>query len=100
MRVIERNGEPGVFRVLSAQKEYTADIFELRGNGICNCKDFQTRCWKNWNDNGRKTVDYGSTAKPNPKRTICKHIKLIRLQWTEDLLLKCWSQYRQKGIEL
>lgn len=98
MKAEERPGEPGVFVIHSGKRNYTVDLFELKGNGICSCHDFTIRCFKNWQESGR-TIMYGSISAPRADRTICKHIQFARLEWSNELLKTLWAEHRQKGIE-
>ena len=95
--VVSRPEEPGVFDVYSSKDRryrYQVDLFELEGNGVCQCTDFQTRCWKNYKENGGVIVDYGKTKNPNKDRTYCKHIQKARFQFLNELLRQLWITTR------
>ena len=112
-RIREKSGEPGVYEVDSlthTHKPYTVDLFELMGNGICNCTDYQTRCHPNWEKNcvwdeegilrKWKIVDYGVRGRPNKSRTQCKHIKLTRHYFLTNLLETLYWKHRASEDEI
>lgn len=100
-------GQPLCFMVNSSDDDQTPHLVDLsrnEGNGYCTCKDFQVRCSSNIKQqkekyNGKfRRIDYimleqtelildGSKkkhyviAKPNPNRTLCKHIHAARQKW-------------------
>jgi len=85
---------------------YTIDLVELDGNGVCNCTDFQVRCMRNIRNTSLYAldqeilkvykVDYGNRAKPNPDRTMCKHIKFIRWVWLNHTLEQLAKQQKEQ----
>ena len=77
------------------ENPYLVDLFNLEGNGTCTCTDFQTRCWRNWKDNGHKYVDYGTRSSPNKDRTVCKHIKVSEIKWTRMMRHAFWVKLRK-----
>jgi hypothetical protein len=54
-------------------RKYTIDFEHNAPNGVCNCKDFYTRCQKEW-DKGGVIKEFG-----DPLRTRCKHINAALL---------------------
>jgi hypothetical protein len=82
----------------SSGGKYDVDLIAYEGNGGCSCKDFNTRCVPNWKENGHQIVDYGTTGRPNKKRTQCRHLKF--LCWKEANLWRheLWKQHRQAHL--
>jgi hypothetical protein len=89
MKVTPKEGEPYVYLVDSQRpgmEPYTVDLLELNRNGACTCTDFWTRCLKNYRENGKRMVPYGSRDNKNPKRSQCFHIALARWHWANKTL--------------
>jgi hypothetical protein len=97
-RFYELESCPGTFEIRSWSTggKHFVDIWAYEGNGSCGCKDFNTRCLPNWKKNGHQVVDYGTTARPSPKRTHCKHLKLIKWKWCNKICAEMYRQHRLK----
>jgi hypothetical protein len=78
----------------STKDKYFVDIWDKEGNGSCSCKDFNTRCLPNWKDNGHQIVDYGTTGRPNPKRTQCRHLKFLCWANANKVRAECYKLHR------
>jgi hypothetical protein len=92
IRVKVSHGERGVYQVESWEKPsqpHRVDVFDMFGNGGCGCTDFTTRCIPNHRDHGGP-VDYwlirDGLAKPNPRRTRCRHVMAALKKWRDDEL--------------
>lgn len=122
-RVFPLAGEPLGFEVVSKDKDglsHCVDLSGMDGNGYCTCDDFAARCIPNiksqkkyldgqfirvpywqlyWFDalpkpdarRTRRTI----TARPNPRRTQCKHIEAARKYWTDRTLKDIAEQQGQ-----
>lgn len=97
MRVSVSRGERLVYQVESWEhpdQPHRVELLPYFGNGECSCTDFTTRCQVNWRESGGKVVDYWlidaakKIARPNPKRSRCKHLMAALRKWRDDELLK------------
>ncbi len=80
---------PMTYKVESWERpgsHHTVDLSELGGNGACTCTDFNVRCLSNLKKADGKWTHYGVPGKPNPKRSMCKHIFCARIKFTDDTL--------------
>ena len=75
---VEWTGDKGCYHVDSTDstEKYLVDILELKGadlrcNGKCSCRDFETRCSPEWNKNGL------IVERELPNYTRCKHITAV-----------------------
>ena len=75
---VEFTGDKGRYHVSSTDSttEHLVDILELRGkdmrcNGKCSCRDFETRCSPEWAKTGI------IVERDMPNYTCCKHITAV-----------------------
>jgi hypothetical protein len=75
-------GEPMRFYVESwtnPSEPHLVDLSEHGGRGECSCTDWEILCQCNFKRHGKWIEYWGVNGKPNPDRTMCKHVHVTRV---------------------
>ena len=89
IKVKARRGEAMRWDVESWEKPQQPHLVDLAANGgrgECSCTDWQTRCNPNFKRHGKWIEYWGVKGKPNPERTMCKHVHVTRLHFLNTSL--------------
>jgi hypothetical protein len=95
-------GEAMRWRVESWSKPQEPHIVDLSmhgGRGECSCTDWQTRCNPNFKKHGQWVEYWGAGGRPNPARSMCRHIHVTRIHFLNTSLRDIAAQLHPEQPE-